>query len=219
PEVLPEIPEERLSDALMGLEKSAVELGAVAIGECGLDGHTAKCFGIRIEHQLQVLSHHLEVATRLGLPLIVHVLGAHGAALAFFESQKAIKVPLIIHAFNGPKELIPRWLRLGAFFGIGPSITWSKARRPQESARALPLNRILIETDAPWTWVEGNPQRSGEPKEARLVLNALASLRGIEAKELEKCTTRNTLLAFSKGFESIRATMARQALSSEPLKN
>ena len=185
PQCLPEMDEGEGDRGLESLEARARELGAIAIGECGLDGGTARDHGVSLEAQAAIVRHHVEVADRLALPLIVHAQDATGASLALFESLGPRRHGAILHAFGGPAELVSRWARLGFFFGLGPSITWPRARRPKEAARAVPLDRLLIETDAPGTYVHASPRGRGEPAEAREVLEALATLRGLEPGALE----------------------------------
>lgn len=191
PQCLPEMGEAERDRGLAELEARAIAAGAIAIGECGLDGRTAREHRVSLDAQAAIVRRHVEVADRLQRPLIVHVLDAMGPALALFESLGPRRHGAVLHAFGGPAELVPRWTRLGFSFGIGPSITWPRARRPKEAARAVPLERLLLETDAPGTYVHESPRRAGEPAEARAVLEALAVLRGMDVLELEGAIADN----------------------------
>ncbi|MBX7190791.1 MAG: TatD family hydrolase [Sandaracinaceae bacterium] len=197
PQCLAELTFAAREEALAALERCARSLDAVAIGECGLDGETARREGVSLEEQARIVRAHAEVAERLGLPLIVHAHGAIGATLALFESLGPRRHGAILHAFGGPAELVPRFVRLGFFFGIGPSITWPRARRPKEAARAVPLDRVLLETDAPGTHVHGSARRSGEPSELRAVLDALAEVRGTSGGELAAHLSDNAARLFA----------------------
>jgi TatD DNase family protein len=196
PQCLPEMDEAERDRGLESLESRALASGAIAIGECGLDGGTARDHGVSLEAQAAIVRRHVEVADRLALPLVVHAQDAMGASLALFEALGPRRHGAILHAFGGPAELVSRWARLGFWFGIGPAITWPRARRPKEAARAVPLERLLVETDAPGTYVHASAERSGEPAEARAVLDALAALRELEPAALEAVLRENERRAF-----------------------
>lgn len=196
PQCLPEMDASERDDGLEALASRARAAGAIAIGECGLDGATAKEHRVSLEAQAAIVRRHVEVADALQLPLVVHTQDAMGASLALFESLGPRRHGAVLHAFGGPPELVARWARLGFWFGIGPSITWPRARRPKDAARAVPLDRVLVETDAPDTYVHASASRSGEPCEARVVLEALAALREIEPAVLEATIADNERRAF-----------------------
>jgi TatD DNase family protein len=196
PQCLPEMDEAERDEGLASLESRALANRAIAIGECGLDGTTARTHRVSLEAQAAIVRRHAEIADRLQLPLIVHAQDAMGASLALFESLGPRRHGAILHAFGGPAELVPRWARLGFWFGIGPAITWPRARRPKEAACAVPLDRLLVETDAPDTYVHASAKRSGEPSEARGVLEALAALREMEPGTLEAAIADNERRTF-----------------------
>lgn len=200
PQHLPVLDEAEVDEACGALRGDARALGAVAIGECGFDGGTAR-EGISLARQAEVVRAHCEAADELALPLVVHVHDAMGFALSFFESVGPRRYGGVLHAFGGPAELVPRWVALGFSFGIGPSITWSRARRPKEAAASVPLDRILLETDGPTTYVEGVATRVGEPAQVREVLRALAALRAIDEATLEAETTRNAVRLFGQRID------------------
>ena len=177
PQCLPELTDADLADGLTDLAAAARLYGAVAIGECGFDGSTAKAHGVSLDRQSEVVRAHVEVADALGLPLVVHVLDAMGHALTFFEALGPRRHGAVLHAFGGPAAWVPRWSALGFSFGIGPSITWPRARRPLLAAKAVPIERLLLETDAPGTYVHGCAARTGEPAQLVDVLDALVTLR------------------------------------------
>lgn len=196
PQCLPGMSDVDLSDGLVDLAASARLFGAIAIGECGFDGGTAREHGVSLERQAEIVGAHVDVADALGLPLVVHALDAMGFALAFFERRGPRAHGAVLHAFGGPAELVPRWSALGFSFGIGPSITWPRAKRPKEAARAVPLDRLLLETDAPGTYVDGSATRVGEPAQVVDVLDALASIRAESRDVLAAATAANAARLF-----------------------
>jgi TatD DNase family protein len=193
PQRLPALDDAAVDEACRALSTRAAALSAVAIGECGFDGPTAREGGVALARQAEVVAAHCDVGDALRLPLIVHVRDATGFALAFFEARGPLRHGGVLHGFGGPAELVPRWAALGFSFGIGPAITWPRARRPRDAARAVPLERLLLETDAPDTYVAGAWARTGEPSQVREVLRALAALRGEGEVDLGSCTTQNAI--------------------------
>lgn len=199
PVALPAWTDEALADALARVHRDAPSLrasGLVAIGECGLDGVVAREAGGELDRQRRWLAAHVALAESLALPLVVHVHRAMDAALAFFESHGPLRAGLVLHAYGGPAALVPRWVALGARFGIGPAITRPGARRPLEAARAIPLERLLLETDAPENFASSEASRVGAPAQSADVLVALATLRGMSTHELARRTTANATEVF-----------------------
>lgn len=203
PECLLELTADESDDARRALRAQASALHAIAIGECGFDGAVERA-GVPLERQAAIVRAHAEVADELELPLIVHLVGAMGFALTFFESLGPRRYGAVLHAFSGPAELVPRWAAMGFSFGIGPSITWSRARRPKEAARVVPLDRLLLETDGPGTYVDGAADRVGEPAQVRDVVRALAAIRSEDADFLEAQTTANAERLFGEGLRGSR---------------
>lgn len=199
PQCLPEMEQDELAQGLSSLASEAKRLGAVAIGECGFDGGTARGHvAWPFAKQAEIVNAHLDVAEELGLPLIVHVQDAMGAALDHFEKRGALKYGAVLHAFGGPAELIPRWAKLGFYFGLGPSVTWTKSKRPKEAARRIPMERILFETDAPYSFLEGSSIRQGEPAHVAEVARYVAELRGVRFEEMARVSTANACRLFRR---------------------
>lgn len=199
PQCLPEMEEAELALGLSTLAAEAKRLGAVAIGECGFDGGTARTHAAwSLAKQAEMVSAHIEVAEQLGLPLIVHVQDAMGPALDYFEKRGALKYGAVLHAFGGPAELIAQWTKLGFYFGLGPSVTWTKSKRPKEAARRVPMERVLFETDAPYAFLEGSLTRQGEPADVASIARFVAKLRGVPFEEMARVSTENARRLFRR---------------------
>ncbi len=209
PQCLPELSAEEVERSCHTLVAHARALRAAAIGECGFDGATARTEGVSLARQAEIVASHCDAAATLGLPLIVHVVDAMGFALAFFEARGPLAHGAVLHAFGGPAELVPRWAALGFSFGIGPAITWERARRPKQAALAIPRERLLLETDGPRTYVAGAEARVGEPAQVREVLRALAALRGEDEDALEAITTENAERLFVSRASPVSASASR----------
>ena len=173
-------------DDLAALEGWLDRLGAAAVGELGWDARHGD-----LDRQSELADAQLELARARDLPVILHVVRAHGLAL----ERLARHAPLsgVVHGYSGAAELVPRYLALGLSLSFGPSVTRPRARKVREAARRVPLDRLLVETDAPDQRVSGE---RGEPAELVQVIDALASLRGETAEAIARATTENARRLF-----------------------
>ena len=163
------------TDALV---EAARRFGAVGIGECGLDrrGPTTH------DAQLASLRAHIAAAHELDLPLVLHVVQRHGAALDELDSTTRG----MVHAFVGSTEVAKRWLDLGYHLSVGPMV--SRSRKLREAVVHIPRDRLLLETDA--------PDGVAEPAELVDVLDAVAELRSESREEIEQATEANARRLF-----------------------
>lgn len=116
----------------------------VAVGEIGLDYHYD--FSPR-DRQIEIFSHQVELANKLDLPVIIHDREAHEDT---YDIIKQHRPKGVIHCFSGSKELAKQAIDMGMYIGLGGAVTFKNARRPLEVAEFVPLDRLLLETDAPY---------------------------------------------------------------------
>lgn len=116
----------------------------VAVGEIGLDYHYDF---VAHDFQKQVFDKQLALAKQLDLPVIVHDREAHADTLDFLKQYQPRGV---VHCFSGSAEMAMEIVKLGMYIGIGGAITFKNARRAIEVVQAIPLERLLLETDAPY---------------------------------------------------------------------
>jgi TatD DNase family protein len=162
---------------------------AVAVGECGLDGPTAAS-GAPLDRQRAVLRGHLAIARRLGLPVLLHSLRAHDALREELE-RDGVPWGGVLHSFSGSAEQVPPFAALGLHFSFAGPVTYEAARKPLAAARAVPPDRLLVETDAPDQTPHPHRGSRNEPSYLPLVLEALAGAVGSSPADLEELTTRN----------------------------
>lgn len=166
-----------------------------AIGEAGLD-----LWGDPPVHplarQMQVLEAQLDLAARLDLPVTLHSRKAVPEMLAVLRRHPGVRGAL--HAFSGSYEQAKAFLDLGMYVGIGGAVTRSRAKRLRRCAVALPVDRILLETDAPAIGMEAVEPPHVRPWHLRYVLHALAELRGMAVDELEARTDENAVRLFGE---------------------
>jgi TatD DNase family protein len=162
-----------------------------AIGEVGLDHWKVKT---EAEWRLQeeIFSRFVALAIELELPLNIHSRSAGRHALALLQERGARRV--LMHAFDGKASTALAGVRAGYYFSIPPSIVRSPQK--QKLARALPLEALILETDAP---VLGpDPSTRNEPEGVTIVCREIARLKGVPAEEVARISTANALRLFSR---------------------
>jgi len=190
PQMLASLPAADVDRGLSRLGSAAKASGAVAIGECGLDGPTADR-GASYELQARVLESHLAVARDLALPVILHIYRAHGRALELLKAWGPLSAGGIVHSYSGSVDLVKRYLDLNLFISFAGAVTRLNAKRPKAAALAVPLERLLLETDAPEQSPEGANSSRNEPAHLVHTLRSVASLHGLPEKQLAVTTTAN----------------------------
>ncbi len=176
---LPEYWEEEL--ALL-LEEPEV----VALGEIGLDYHYDDIAPKEVQRNL--FERQLLLAKRKGLPVLVHDRDAHGDTLELLRRHRPFGV---VHCFSGSVEMMREVVALGMYVGLGGAVTFKNARVPLEVARAVPLERLLLETDAPY--MAPVPFRGKRCDSTMIAFTAekIAELRAVPVQELLDATCEN----------------------------
>jgi TatD DNase family protein len=180
--------------ALADLAAAAVRYGAEAIGECGLDGPLAKRTDVGMALQIAVLERHLSVARALALPVVLHVMGAHGPALETLRRHGVVTAGGVLHSYSGSPELVAQYAALGWSFSFAAAVTRANARRPLERARAVPAARLLLESDGPDQPLSG-ARRSG-PEDLARICAAVALARGEDVADIAALTAANAARLF-----------------------
>ncbi|MFO0644876.1 MAG: TatD family hydrolase [Polyangiales bacterium] len=188
----------------------------VAVGECGLDGST-DALRATLDRQRAVFAAHVEVARTLALPLVVHVYKAHGEALAAMRAVKLPANPGVIHSYSGSAELAREYLAMGWHLAMGGAVTRPNARRPVEATRAVPRERLLIETDAPDQTPTGAPEgvRRCEPAHLAIIAKKIAEVRGESRDDVGAYTRENASRLFgahilTRHSSTVPRTLARR---------
>jgi TatD DNase family protein len=191
PQIVPELDPDEAALAPEPLAEAARAAGAIAIGECGLDGATAD--RDRQEHLLRV---HIRAARLAKLPLVVHVLRAHDLAPRVLREERAHEVGGVMHSYSGGAELVPVYRDLGFAFSFAGPVTYPNARKPLEAVRAVPPELLLVETDAPDQSPASHRGSRSEPAFLGEVVAAIAAARGSNPAELGTLTTANARRLF-----------------------
>ncbi len=147
-----------------------------------------------MERQLRVLRAQLELARRFRLPVMLHCLRAHEPLLALLE-EEPLPAGGVLHSFSGSADQVRAYLPSGLHFSFAGPVTYERARRPLDAARAVPPERLLIETDAPDQTPRPHRGRN-EPAHLPVIAAALAAALGLPLAELEGRTTASARALF-----------------------
>lgn len=168
----------------------------VAIGEAGLDyfyKHSTP------QAQAKGFRNHIAAARETGLPLEIHTRDADADTLAILQGEHAKGAfPAVLHCFTGGRDLAMRAIDLGLMVSFSGVITFKKSEALREIAREVPLDRLLVETDAPF--LAPNPYRGklNEPAYVVQTAAALSEVKGISFESLTKATTDNFFRLYTK---------------------
>ncbi len=178
--------DEHTSTDLMSLEKTVQQTKPVAIGEIGLD------FFIKTldkQAQIELFTAQLDIAEQYQLPIILHVRKAHDEVIKLIHNRN-IKGG-IVHAFNGSIQQAHKYIDLGFKLGFGGMITYTRSKKLHTLAKNLPLESIVLETDAPDMTVSKYQGQRNSPEYLIDVLNAAANILNIPTAQLANSTCAN----------------------------
>jgi TatD DNase family protein len=164
----------------------------VAIGECGLDyfySHSSKA------DQAQALRNQIELALERDLPVIFHVRDGMDDFWPIFDGYKGIRG--VMHSFTDNLDNLYKALERGLYIGQNGIVTFTKNDWQLQVAKEIPLQKLLLETDAPYLTPKPLRGRINEPANIRLVAEFLADLRGEPLEHLAEVTTRNVAELFA----------------------
>ena len=178
------------------LIEAAAHPRVIAIGECGLDYYYDKSDRAAQRDRFQA---HIEAARTTGLPLVVHTRDAEEdtAAILTREAGKG-GVTGVLHCFTGSAELARMALDLGFYVSISGIVTFKNAQDLQETAKTIPLERLLVETDSPFLAPVPNRGKTCEPAFVADTAAFLSDLRDEPLDELAQATTANFFKLFNK---------------------
>lgn len=184
------------------IERAAHEK-VVGIGETGLDyfyEHSPR------EAQATSFRAHIAAARETGLPLIVHTRDADDDTVAILREEHARgPFPGVIHCFTSSRALAEAALALGLYISLSGIVTFKSARDLQETARIVPLDRLLVETDAPYLAPVPKRGKRNEPAFVAHTAAFVAELRGETPERLAEATTDNFFRLFAKARRPVAA--------------
>ena len=162
----------------------------VALGEIGLDYHYD--FSPR-EQQKACFERQLRIARELDMPVVIHDREAHEDTLRLL---RAYRPKGVLHCYSGGMEVARELLDMGLYIGLGGAVTFKNARRPLEVAAGIPLDRLLLETDAPYMTPEPHRGQRCESWHIAFTTEKIAQARGMEPQALIDAANENARRCF-----------------------
>ena len=180
------------------LSELALEAKVVAWGEIGLDffhRHSPP------EKQVEVFKKQIELAVDAGLPIIIHDRDAHREVLDILKAGSDDKYRGVIHCFSGDHALAMTFIEMGFYLSIPGIVTYKGARQLKDVAAKIPLERMLVETDAPFLAPVPFRGKRNESAFVTHTVREIARLRGISFEEVAKQTSENAIRLFNLPVE------------------
>ncbi|GGB12805.1 TatD family deoxyribonuclease [Macrococcus hajekii] len=166
----------------------------VAIGEMGLDYHWDKS---PKDIQQEVFRRQITLAKELKKPIVIHNREATQDVVDILKEENAAEVGGVMHSFSGSTEICDEILKMNFIISLGGPVTFKNAKQPKEVAKHVPLDKLIVETDAPYLTPHPYRGKRNEPAYVKLVAEEIADLRGISYEELAAATTRNAERLFN----------------------
>lgn len=181
------------SDYLIELENRlrARTKFCVAVGECGLDG----LVNISAAEQEHIFIAQVKLATLFQLPLILHSRKTHNRALQILK-QCRFQFGGVLHGFSGSYQQAMQFIELGFYIGVGGVITYPRANKTRQTVAQLPVEKLVLETDAPDMPLNGHQGKANHPKMIGEIVSCLASLKGMSEQTIAENVWKNSNSAF-----------------------
>jgi TatD DNase family protein len=177
-------------------EQTAYEK-TVAVGEIGLDYYWDKEPQVQ-ENQRYWFGRQLELARETKLPVIIHSRDAAADTMQMMKGHHAEEIPGVVHCYSYSPEMAEEFVRMGYYIGVGGVVTFKNAKKLVETVKAVPIERILLETDSPYMAPEPHRGTRNDSRNIPYVIDKIAALKGLTPQEVERVTEENAYRLFSK---------------------
>ncbi|MFE8698798.1 TatD family hydrolase [Cytobacillus sp. FJAT-53684] len=178
---------------LLWIEELASHPKVVAIGEMGLDYYWDKS---PKEIQKEVFRRQIQLAKKVKLPIVIHNREATADIVEILKEEGAEEVGGIMHCFSGSSETAKECVDMNFYISLGGPVTFKNAKKPKEVAEAIPLEKLLIETDCPYLAPHPYRGKRNEPSYVKLVAEQIAEIKGLSLEEVAEVTTANAQKLF-----------------------
>ena len=175
------------------LRSFAAREKVLAIGEIGLDFY--RDLSPR-DVQRKWFKEQIKLAKEVDLPVVIHSRDADQEVFDTLKEAQDGSLRGVMHCYSGSAELAQEFIKLGFYISLAGPVTFKNARVPREVAQAVPLDKLLVETDAPYLTPEPYRGKRNEPIFVKYVAGEIADIKGITYEELAKATNRNTKQLF-----------------------
>lgn len=189
----PENADEYNEDVENLIKKYIHDEKVVAIGEIGLDYYWEE--NPPKEVQMDILKKQYNLAREFNMPVILHIRDAYEDMLPFLNENSDVKA--VLHSFSGSFEIAKQLVKKGYYFGIGGVVTFKNAKKLVEALEYIPLDRILVETDAPYLTGEPNRGKRNRSDYIKFTIEKIAQIKNIPVKEVEEAVFENALKFFN----------------------
>lgn len=173
---------------LKWIEELAAHKKVVGIGEMGLDYHWDKS---PKDVQQALFRQQIRLAQKVNLPIIIHNRDATEDVIRILQEEEAHLTGGIMHCYGGSVETAKQCIEMNFMISLGGPVTFKNAKKPKEVATEIPLEYLLIETDAPYLAPHPHRGKRNEPALVTLVAEEIAHLKGITVEEVAEATTKN----------------------------
>lgn len=170
------------------IEELAAHPKIVGIGETGLDYYWDKS---PKDVQQALFRKQIHLAQKLNLPIIIHNRDATGDVIQILREENAASVGGVMHCFSGSVETAHECIAMNFMISLGGPVTFKNARMPKEVATEIPVEHLMIETDAPYLAPHPYRGKRNEPAFVPLVAEEIARLKGLTIEEIAQVTTTN----------------------------
>lgn len=160
----------------------------IAVGEIGLDYYWDKS---QIEQQKEIFEKQILIAKEVQKPILVHDREAHQDTFEILKKTNAAEVGVVMHCFSGSPEFAMECIKEGFYIALGGVTTFKNAKKVKEVAKIVPLDKLLLETDAPYMTPVPYRGKENQPAYVKFVAQEIANIKGISFEEVEQATTRN----------------------------
>lgn len=179
-------------------ELAAIVVGSpdklVAVGECGLDYFYHSDEAVLLKQEL-LFRRHLEIATRANIPLIFHIRDAFDSFFRILDDYKGVRG--VVHSFSATTKELDAVLSRGLYVGLNGIMTFTTDPKQLEAARLVPIDKLVLETDAPFLTPKPFRGTMCEPKHVSVTAEFIANLRGESLENIAKTTTKNAKTLFN----------------------
>lgn len=160
----------------------------IAVGEIGLDYYWDKS---QIEKQKEIFERQILIAKQAQKPILVHDREAHPDSFEILKKSNAAETGVVMHCFSGSPEFAQQCINEGFYIAIGGVVTFKNAKKVKEVAKTVPLDKLLLETDAPYMTPVPFRGKENQPAYVKFVAEEIAQLRGVSFEEIAEATTAN----------------------------
>ena len=179
------------------LRQQTSQSKVVAVGEIGLDYYWDKEPDVQ-KNQRYWFGRQLELAKEANLPVIIHSRDAGADTMEVMKEHRGWEIPGVIHCYSYSKELAMEFIKMGYYIGVGGVVTFKNARKLVETVEAIPIERILLETDCPYMAPEPFRGKRNSSLYLPYVVEKIATLKGLSKEEVERITEENARQLFTR---------------------